>query len=124
MTRINCIPPWELTDKHLIAEYRELPRVFKLARAIPAADMPKHYRLGKGHVIFFYDKLQYCYNRQHLLVSEMKSRGFKPKYDPADLLHYHEAAGGSTPDSLWNDWVPTPTEQLINRARIKERLSK
>ena len=29
MTRINVIPPAELSDQHLIAEYRELPRVLK-----------------------------------------------------------------------------------------------
>ena len=28
MTRINCVPVEELTDKHLGAEYRELPRLF------------------------------------------------------------------------------------------------
>ena len=28
MTRINCIPPAELSDKHLLAEFHELPRVF------------------------------------------------------------------------------------------------
>ncbi|ENT03393.1 hypothetical protein C038_02848 [Brucella sp. 63/311] len=33
MTRINCIPPAELTGPHLVAEYRELPRVFALVRA-------------------------------------------------------------------------------------------
>lgn len=29
MTRINVIPVSELSDQHLIAEYRELPRVLK-----------------------------------------------------------------------------------------------
>lgn len=28
MTRINVVPVTELTDKHLLAEYRELPRIF------------------------------------------------------------------------------------------------
>jgi len=30
MTRINCAPKKELSDKHLAAEYRELPRIFGL----------------------------------------------------------------------------------------------
>ena len=29
MTRINLIPVKELSDQHLIAEYREIPRVIK-----------------------------------------------------------------------------------------------
>ena len=33
MTRINCVPVEELHQKHLVAEYRELPRVFRLAEA-------------------------------------------------------------------------------------------
>jgi hypothetical protein len=32
MTRINCIDPALLSDKHLGAEYRELPRIFNLVR--------------------------------------------------------------------------------------------
>lgn len=31
MTRINRIPVEELSRQHLVAEYRELPRVFALA---------------------------------------------------------------------------------------------
>ena len=30
MTRINCVPVTELHDRHLVAEYRELPRCFAL----------------------------------------------------------------------------------------------
>lgn len=33
MTRINLVDPSTLHTKHLIAEYRELPRVFALAEA-------------------------------------------------------------------------------------------
>lgn len=36
MTRINLIPPSELHYKHLVAEYRELPRVFGLVRRAQA----------------------------------------------------------------------------------------
>lgn len=32
MTRINLLPASELTDQHLIAEYRELPRIFTIVR--------------------------------------------------------------------------------------------
>ena len=32
MTRINLINPEKLTDQHLLAEYRELPRIFWILR--------------------------------------------------------------------------------------------
>lgn len=120
MTRINCIPVGELTNKHLVAEYRELPRVFKLARMPkPNEQFPQHYTLGTGHVKFFYDKLHYCYERQHQLYNEMKRRGYKPKHYPEMLLLEH----GHQKVKLWGDWKPTPQAMMINRQRIKERLN-
>jgi len=61
MTRINCIPVEELHNKHLLVEYRELPRVFTLAHnAIEKGrwESPAAYVLGAGHVKFFYNKLK------------------------------------------------------------------
>lgn len=126
MTRINCIPPNELTDKHLLAEYRELPRVFRLSarwRYYEPPALPTKYTLGKGHVKFFYDKLKYCINRQHEIVREMKARGFNPKFNPEDLWHFHEKAGGTIPERHWKDWSPGTLAQRQNRQRIKERLN-
>ncbi len=116
MTRINCIPVKELTDKHLLAEYRELPRVFRLARAAP--DAPKHYVLGAGHVKFFYNKLGYLFVRQNQLHAEMLQRGFKPNYTPQQLYHEWYPAKRQ----LWNFWLPTKAAQKLNRQRIKKRL--
>lgn len=48
MTRINVIPVEELSDQHLIAEYRELPRVLK--QNININDAPETYKLETGHV--------------------------------------------------------------------------
>lgn len=117
MTRINCIPVVGLHDKHLLAEYRELPRVFKLAR--PCNDAPVQYTLGAGHVKFFYDKLRFLYNRQHDIVIEMKRRGFKPTFNPEDL---HKRFYSPAQLPLWNSWVPTQKDMALNRARISERL--
>jgi len=52
MTRINCIPVTELHNKHLVAEYRELPRIFKLARRVDDASC--HYKLGAVIAPFFF----------------------------------------------------------------------
>ena len=63
MTRINLVHPSELHRKHLVAEFRELPRVFSLARKaqydMHKRSQPNEYTLGKGHVIFWYTRLQY-----------------------------------------------------------------
>lgn len=48
MTRINVVPVFELSDQHLMAEYRELPRVIK--QKINTTDAPRLYKLGLGHV--------------------------------------------------------------------------
>lgn len=122
MTRINCIPVEELHDKHLVAEYRELPRVFTLCanhikrgKTIP---LQSSYTMGKGHVLFFYDKLLWLSLRHQQLVNEMKKRGFNPKFD--QLL---QAKFSYIPLDYWNMWSPTNDDMKINRERIELRLS-
>lgn len=117
MTRINCIPVQELHDKHLLAEYRELPRIFKLARV--CNDAPKKYVLGKGHVKFFYDKLYYLYKRHEKLCEEMRKRGFTVNYPTHYYVSFKDL---NKAPMLWNDWQPTQEAMELNRQRIQERL--
>ena len=114
MTRINVVPPSELCDKHLLAEYRELPRVFALAR--PCPDAPKEYTLGKGHVKFFYDKLWFLIHRFSALVAECERRGLNIKYTKAPAISEEQSR-------LLNHYDPTPEALALNRARIAERIS-
>ena len=65
MTRINLINPEELTDQHLIAEYREifmvggsLKRTLKSKNGYQESRVPKQYTLNKGHVYFLHLKYQ------------------------------------------------------------------
>lgn len=125
MTRINCIPPAQLSGPHLVAEYRELPRVFALARAAISRGErpddprnPKDYTLGTGHVRFFYGRLGYLAKRQASLVAEMKSRGYDPKFTQTDELL------DGIPEEWRSDWTPTQQAVAINRKRIEERLRK
>ncbi len=113
MTRINCVPPYELVDKHLVAEYRELPRVFTLARRLRPGEAPAKYTLGRGHVLFFYDKLTYLHTRHGLLVEEMRRRGFTVNY-PLPPKNYDL--------ELYGNWSPTEEAMTLNRERIAERL--
>ncbi|MFD1197470.1 pyrimidine dimer DNA glycosylase/endonuclease V [Brucella gallinifaecis] len=125
MTRINCIYPSELTAAHLVAEYRELPRVFALVRAAiergekpDDARNPNAYTLGKGHVRFFYPRLGYLAKRQTALIAEMLARGYSPQFTTTDKLL------NDFPAEWCNDWEPTENAIAINRARISERLTK
>lgn len=115
MTRINCIPVSELTDQHLLAEYRELPRLSKLARLPnPKEVFPLNYKMGTGHVKFFYDKGEYLRRRfEDEIVPEMLSRGFNPQYTTYKL-HTHA--------ELNRDWQPTIDDEMINASRINDRL--
>ena len=125
MTRINVIHPATLTDKHLLAEYRELPRIFALAyKASKSAKprthkQPKAYTLGTGHVIFFYDKLQYLAERQKQIIAEMQHRGFKPQFTGC----LFEQWGNSIPSGYWKGYTPTNEAIAINLQRINDRLA-
>jgi hypothetical protein len=120
MTRINCVPVSELCRQHLVAEYRELPRVYALARMAlqrneKPEDHPSQYNLGKGHVRFFYSRLAYVASRHQALVDEMLSRGYVVNFPSVPDLK------GWPPDWL-RDWRPDEQALEHNRARIKERL--
>lgn len=123
MTRINVVPVEELTREHLQGEYKEITRVFALARKAQfdvikgKRKLPEKYTLGTGHVLFFYDKLEFICNRYESLVSEMQKRGYSPNpIARADLLQgIHKG--------LCKDYQVTPEALEINRSRINERLN-
>lgn len=123
MTRINVVPVAELTRQHLIAEYRELPRVFGLIREAQRrgespVDIrnPLSYTLGTGHVRFFYNKIGWLVSRYYALVLEMRARGYHVGWPDAntDGLNWTQA---------WDNFFePTPEALEINRKRILDRL--
>ena len=119
MTRVNLVPPAELHDKHLLAEYRELPRVFGLARPPRAGEVfPDSYVIGPGHVKFFYDKLKFLHRRFLSLVEELAQRGVRLSYPDIPF-------SGVRPDQvpLYNDYIPTPEALALNRARLAEHVA-
>lgn len=110
MTRINCIEPFRLSNQHLVAEYREMLRLrhAKVGRG----GIPQSYRVGAGHVKFFYDKGLYLIKRHRSLVDEMKRRNMRPNFE-LDLSAW--------PESAMNDWEPCVNAKLVNLARIINR---
>ena len=124
MTRINIVSPNELTDQHLIAEYREifmvagsLNRTLNSKTGYKKSKVPKRYTLNSGHVYFFYDKGRYLNNRYKELVKEMKRRGFKP--DPNRTFPKKVFVD----NDLYNDWMPRVEDTKIIRQRIQERIN-
>jgi hypothetical protein len=123
ITRINCAPVEELTRQHLVAEYRELPRIFNLVRAAVERGErpddkrnPRQYTLGAGHCRFFYPRLGWLKERQRALVAEMQRRGYNPAFTDVDDLD------DGIPGEWLGWWTPGAADLMINRARISERL--
>lgn len=78
MTRINAnIKPKDLIDQHLIAEYREIVRIPNIVKKkeVDISKIPASFRLGTGHVLFFYNKLKFLHKRFLLLKKELDNRG-------------------------------------------------
>jgi deoxyribonuclease (pyrimidine dimer) len=125
MTRINLVPPEELMDQHLFAEFREIKMVPKsLARSIAARGVqgvleriPARFTLNTGHVSFFYDKGAYLLERYGLLRVELERRGInfnrESMFDPdGTMLSEH-----------WcRHWEPDAEALQIIRTRIAEKI--
>ena len=121
MTRINIVDPSELTDQHLVAEYREIFMVgSSLQRSLKSKNwnpksIPKRYTLNTGHVKFFYNKGKYLSKRYDELRTEMKARGMNP--DSTRVFKREQ-----WPNELWNDWTPRIEDYKIIRKRIQEKI--
>ena len=111
MTRINVgIFPEELCDKHLVAEYRELPRLWNFH---PKSSPPDHFVLGKGHMLWCVQFPGMLYDRFVGLVNEMRFRGFTVNYpSPPEW-----ARNGKRPNQLEIDKA-----RVIVMDRLKERM--
>ena len=124
MTRINVVEPSELHYKHLVAEYKEITRVFGLARKNQRdilglrKKLPVEYTLGTGHVLFFMDKLKFIADRYECLTKEMLRRGYKP-----NPIHREDLLAGIDL-KLIKGYIPTAEAIKINRQRIQDRLPK
>jgi len=120
MTRINsAIKPHRLTDQHLIAELRELPRVFtsvqkRISDGKNFEDIPEKFTLGSGHVKFFYDKLSFLNNRYAELAYEYTCRYDKGWEWVINIDRF--------PDFLCNWYSPTQFEKDILIERISKRI--
>lgn len=123
MTRINVVAVSDLTDQHLMAEYRELPMVLAAARRSlnsksgwVADKVPNNYTLNRGHVYFFTNKKHYLWNRYQQLIEELKYRGYNidPNNRTMDWSMFD-----NIPQIIWS---PTAKCIEINLERIRQRI--
>lgn len=126
MTRINLVPPSCLSDKHLLAEYRELPRIFTAVEKIYTSggslkdhDIPLAYKLGTGHVKFFYNKLLWLCLRYESIFMELKCRGVNLNRDMYRSIRC--SAASMLSDSEQIEWYPTIQDIYLNMARLVKR---
>lgn len=128
MTRINLVEPSDLTDKHLLAEYRELPRIFTaVGKLIDQGvdindiwdDIPKRYVLGTGHCKFFYNKLQWLSIRYSSLHMELVNR----KFNLDDSIYQGVTSNYAKliKPGWWQYWKPSPEEKYLNMYRLTVR---
>ena len=124
MTRINTIDPEHLTDQHLMAEYRELPMVnAALSRSLSSksgvdrTSLPTKYTLNRGHVMFFYDKGSWLYDRYMSLISCLRDRNYQINPESRVVKWDHFKDNG-----LFNLWEPDGAAHAINVERLIERV--
>lgn len=125
MTRINLINPKDLTDQHLFAEYREITRIFMQVQTAldkyPAghvlAKIPPTYRLGSGHVLFFYDKLDFIEKRYFALKKEVLARGFNITPKDSIVAFRHSIA-----ERFYQDYQPTAAAVALSVQRLIEKI--
>ena len=128
MTRLNLVPPDELSDQHLFAEWREIKMVPRsLARSLRARGalgvlktIPSRFLLGTGHVSFFYDKAVYLRKRYEILTRELLDRGYD--LDPDAQLD-KTGVFRDLPRYFHNDYEPDEEALAVARDRIRSRLA-
>lgn len=120
MTRINsAIPVKNLTDEHLLAEHREIKRLpycmLKAKQSGSLYNIPSEFCLGKGHVLFFLNKMKFIYSRYNQLHDECICRGF-------NVLDYSDNFS-NIEEAYFNNYIPTDLEKSLLETRISGRIT-
>jgi len=113
MVRINLIEPRQLSDQHLIAEYREILLLFGYYRKCP------NIRPSENHLQpmrFYQDKIKYLIKRFFDLKQEMIYRGFKPTKDIIYCRH-------TMHNGRLQDFEPNKEQVHQIKERITQRIN-
>lgn len=121
MTRINVVPPTELSNAHLFAEYREMPRVFLQVIRGVKSEIPEQFTMGKGHQTFFTNKCAWLYDRWNVLRLLLIERGYNLGDTFQVIVKSRARQIRKQHPKCWNQWLPTDEARVLNRQRIAER---
>lgn len=120
MVRVNLIDPSYLTDQHLLAEHNEILMLISYLKRYPmrpdGADrmrIPERFTLGKGHMLFFKDKLLYIKRRHDSIREEMCRRGYASR----KVISIE-----CFPSVMLNDWRPEELDVRIIKARLIDKV--
>jgi deoxyribonuclease (pyrimidine dimer) len=127
MTRINIIPIEKLSDELLLNALGEETRILqgvvsRLEKNKSFNDIPNNFKLGAGHVKFFYNKCEYIFERYLLMRAEYMLRYGKPySFDHLYLNERRKDFIKERAPNLYNDFKPSKMEERLVLDRIYER---
>ena len=127
MTRINAaIKPFELTDQHLFAEYREIMRIPSVLKKRVESkhkmnDIPMKFTLNAGHVKFFLNKGEYIYKRFFQIIEELEKRGINFSIREPESFEFYKTSDSKT---YFNDWEETDIARYLLLDRLNDRINK
>ena len=119
MVRINLINPKRLTDQHLLAEFVEIKMLALFVKKYPRGFIPEKYTLGKGHMSFFRDKMDFVAKRFFYITKELKKRNFN--LDEKNINDVYKLFR-QIPIENTQDYQATKEAITINKKRILERV--
>lgn len=126
MTRLNIVDVEDLTDRHLVAEYKELTQflhivIKRVTEKHPMDDLPEDYTLNGGHCKFFFNKGRYLYHRFVELANEMETRGMNVDRDKFQVRLNRIA--DAYPIMLFGEYTPNVADYSIAIDRISQRIN-
>lgn len=117
MARVNVgVDPKYLSDQHLLAEAVEILMVvgaLKKQNFTIKKPTPNSFKLGTGHIRFFWDKILFLDRRLSLVKTELNARQMQAN---------HSINLSEIPVELLNDWSPEEKDLLLLKERITSRL--
>lgn len=128
MTRINlAIKPNQLSDQLLLNALGEEPRILTsvIARIDSNKsfdDIPSNFRMGTGHMKFFFDKCKLIFDRYCAMRDEYSKR-FNKAYSEHhynDVMEKYSYIENVHPE-LCNDYVASLSDRKLVYDRIMER---
>lgn len=125
MTRINVVPVQTLKGDHLFAEWRELPRIFtavhkaiESGKQVSDFSIPSKYKLGSGHVTFFYDKCDWLQKRFIQLTGELKHRNYNIS---TETVRSVLDSANKIPSAWKQGYAPDHEAMYLSMARLAKR---